>query len=210
MSREPPNYGLVTQAIRSRSLTGFVEHHDPLRARPNERRPNSLFTGPSVPYQKQAIERSWTEAFMGTAPQALKAYIDMHTVPPRDDVYGHFCAIVQSSGMGKSRLVDEFSRTNVVIPMNLRPLGTTGFPPADTSVRQYFSSHGPFITQHKSNRLWLCLLKALFSETANVIKGMTFDSHGKNRRSFYEKVVCKAEEKYNAPRVVTLTLAWQP
>jgi hypothetical protein len=63
------------------------------------------------------------------------------------------------------------------------------------------------------NRLWCCFLEALFSETANVIKGfnvetgklaehlhqyfssgMTFDNHGKNRRSLYEKVVRKAEE----------------
>ncbi|KAF8335689.1 uncharacterized protein EI90DRAFT_243511 [Cantharellus anzutake] len=34
--------------------------------------------------------------------------------------------------MGKSRLVDEFSRTNVAIPMNLRSYGTTGKSPFDS------------------------------------------------------------------------------
>jgi hypothetical protein len=36
------------------------------------------------------------------------------------DLYARFLAIVQSSGMGKSRMIDEFSKTHFVIPFNLR------------------------------------------------------------------------------------------
>jgi hypothetical protein len=35
-------------------------------------------------------------------------------------VYAHYTTIVQSSGMGKSRMVDELARNHFVIPINLR------------------------------------------------------------------------------------------
>jgi hypothetical protein len=35
-------------------------------------------------------------------------------------MYGRYCSIVQSSGMGKSRLLDEFSKSFFLIPINLR------------------------------------------------------------------------------------------
>jgi hypothetical protein len=39
------------------------------------------------------------------------------TLPPP---YGRYCSIIQSSGMGKSRLLDEFSKSYFLIPINLR------------------------------------------------------------------------------------------
>jgi hypothetical protein len=41
-------------------------------------------------------------------------------------VYAHFAAIVQSSGMGKSRTVDELAKGRFVIPLNLRGAKSTG------------------------------------------------------------------------------------
>jgi hypothetical protein len=35
-------------------------------------------------------------------------------------IYAHVLAIVQSSGMGKSRMIDELSKDHFVIPLNLR------------------------------------------------------------------------------------------
>lgn len=71
-------------------------------------------------------------------------------------IYARYCSIVQSSGMGKSRLLDEFARGFFTIPINLRPAksdGTSclslpimdhqarlflvGFPPADVQVRDF-------------------------------------------------------------------------
>jgi hypothetical protein len=37
-----------------------------------------------------------------------------------EDNYARYTSIVQSSGMGKSRTVDELSKTHLVVPMNLR------------------------------------------------------------------------------------------
>lgn len=36
------------------------------------------------------------------------------------DLYARLLAIVQSSGMGKSRMIDELAKNHFVIPLNLR------------------------------------------------------------------------------------------
>src|SRR6202022_3495122 len=41
-------------------------------------------------------------------------------------VYAHYAAIVQSSGIGKSRTVDEMGKVHFSIPINLRDADSTG------------------------------------------------------------------------------------
>ena len=69
-------------------------------------------------------EESWTATFVGTSSlmglqqhvvEQLRRLTEEGPKP-----YGHFCSIVQSSGMGKSRLLDEFSKEYFLIPINLR------------------------------------------------------------------------------------------
>ncbi len=43
-----------------------------------------------------------------------------HFQPPSSTVYAHYTALVQSSGMGKSRTVDEMAKDHFLIPINLR------------------------------------------------------------------------------------------
>lgn len=73
-----------------------------------------------------AIEESWTDKFIGKAPQALREHIqDCCKKAAADEgpsYYGKFIPIIQSSGMGKSRLADEFSMSSFLIPINLRPV----------------------------------------------------------------------------------------
>ena len=73
-----------------------------------------------------AIVNSWTAAFVDQSPvdglrghivQLLESEILKKTTT---QTYGRYCSLVQSSGMGKSRLVDEFSKMFFLIPMNLR------------------------------------------------------------------------------------------
>ena len=44
-------------------------------------------------------------------------------------VYAPLLSIVQSSGTGKSRLIDELSKAHIVIPVNLRKRGEKGTKP---------------------------------------------------------------------------------
>ncbi|KAH9044421.1 hypothetical protein EDB85DRAFT_1884938 [Lactarius pseudohatsudake] len=78
---------------------------------------------------KEVIMRSWQVPFIGE--HALKA-LKLHVVKQKKKwTYGPYCSIVQSSGMGKLHLLDEFSQTNFLIPINLCKPGTDGFPPPD-------------------------------------------------------------------------------
>jgi len=65
-------------------------------------------------------------SFQGGAAQALWNHISGHYNCQHSRVYAHYTAIVQSSGMGKSRTVDELGKTHFVIPINLRGSHSTG------------------------------------------------------------------------------------
>ena len=75
--------------------------------------------------------------------------------------YARFCPIVQSSGMGKSRLLDEFSKNHFLIPINLRPGNSgasfylfitfmarysrlLGYPPPDVAVRVFLTRYDSY------------------------------------------------------------------
>jgi hypothetical protein len=55
--------------------------------------------------------------YRGNIAQVLYEYMESHNNP---DLYARLLAIVQSSGMGKSRMIDELSKSYFVIPLNLR------------------------------------------------------------------------------------------
>jgi hypothetical protein len=70
--------------------------------------------------------RSWERAYNGQAAKVLWTYIRDHYDPSGDSIYAHFCSVVQSSGMGKSRTVDELGKEHFSIPINLRVARSTG------------------------------------------------------------------------------------
>jgi hypothetical protein len=80
-----------------------------------------------------AIERSWTTCFAGDSLNLLKKHV--HDQMRTTGMYARYNMIIQSSGMGKSRLLDEFSKHHFLIPINLRPEGSEG-------VSCSFQAHG--------------------------------------------------------------------
>jgi hypothetical protein len=71
-----------------------------------------------------ATEEAWTQPYIGGAHTCL--YEVMEALQKRKEAYGRFLSVVQSSGTGKSRMVDELSKQHLVIPINLRPDGERG------------------------------------------------------------------------------------
>lgn len=72
-----------------------------------------------------AVEESWNADFIDKSPlDGLRRHIADEL--DLGDSYGRFCVIVQSSGMGKSRLLDEHSKNYFMIPINLRSSDTRG------------------------------------------------------------------------------------
>src|SRR6266702_7656149 len=78
-----------------------------------------------------ATENSWTAAFIGTSPiKGLKLHVieqlNLGVSKLTQRAFGRYCSIVQSSGMGKSRLLDELSKDFFLIPINLRSVSGRG------------------------------------------------------------------------------------
>ncbi|KIY53567.1 hypothetical protein FISHEDRAFT_68783 [Fistulina hepatica ATCC 64428] len=159
---------------------------------------------PSV-HRKEMV-RSWTRPYTGNAPDALWKHIEDHIVVWAS--YAPYCSIVQSSGTGKSRCIDEFSKTHFVIPINLRDPLVTGFPAADAALHGLFTPRS--IHGYSSGQIYTLMevfLIALFEEVEKVIakhasnsedlpswfrqymtEGQTFESQGQKRKSLYEAV----------------------
>ena len=75
---------------------------------------------------RPAVKLSWTADFVRQ--DSLKA-LELHIQEQMLEVgaYARYCSIIQSSGMAKLRLLDEFGK-NFLIPVNLRPKDSKGMP----------------------------------------------------------------------------------
>lgn len=79
-----------------------------------------------IKYCHKATEYSWVCEYIGNASEELWNHINKAFRDPKVKYYAYYLAIVQSSGMGKSRSVDELSKKHIVIPMNLRDAKSGG------------------------------------------------------------------------------------
>ncbi|KAH0825812.1 hypothetical protein J3R83DRAFT_8816, partial [Lanmaoa asiatica] len=178
-----------------------------------------------------ATQSSWVTEYRGNAALALLSHIqDCVSPPPRDTTrgssahddlhYAKYTALVQSSGMGKSRTVDELSKYELVIPMVLQGSGYTGYPPGDQDVYAFLSSRCS--SDKESFNRACAFLQAVFEETKSILEGMdigrpvaeqfrarmtdemTGKSHGQYRVEFYRGAIQKANsvshDKITMPR----------
>ncbi|KAK0504698.1 hypothetical protein EDD18DRAFT_1125991 [Armillaria luteobubalina] len=167
--------------------------------------------------QAQVTERSWSSTFQGRAVKALEAHVQHYLVAGKipNQHYVPFTSIIQSSGMGKSRLIDEFSKTYFVIPINLRDASSSGFPPRDQAVYDYLNEAK---TENGSLQRICRFLIALFRHTEGIVnseeicsrmnesqmlapafrnymtKGQDMFTTSKLRTTFYQQVVKAATE----------------
>ncbi|KAF9505312.1 hypothetical protein BS47DRAFT_1400537 [Hydnum rufescens UP504] len=102
--------------------------------------------------------------------------------------------VTQSSGTGKSRMIDELSKEHLVIPIVLRD--SDGYPPPDIAPRDWFLQAS---TPERAQKCAIAFLMALFETTKEIIGGiddLTPPRQAKRYRrpsvlnsSFYERVV---------------------
>ncbi|KAH7890620.1 hypothetical protein F5I97DRAFT_1923094 [Phlebopus sp. FC_14] len=123
--------------------------------------------------------------------------------------YANSAAIIQSSGSGKSRTVDELADLVFTIPFNLRHSGEHGsaaYPPQDTYVRNYLCNINNVEdideAQHRAHRFLSHLFLEVAKEVEQVFSGRyastaqdlahTWKCHlskKKNRSKLYKRVV---------------------
>ncbi|KIM81083.1 hypothetical protein PILCRDRAFT_9111 [Piloderma croceum F 1598] len=85
-----------------------------------------------------ATLRSWDTVYEGDVAQAVICYVTRRHMDDTKREYAKYIFIILSSGMGKSRMIDEVSKTKFTIPLCLRS-GITGFPAPDTEVRDFLT-----------------------------------------------------------------------
>ncbi|KAH8116528.1 hypothetical protein DFH11DRAFT_1742176 [Phellopilus nigrolimitatus] len=167
--------------------------------------------------EKTIMAIGWNREFVGTMDKALWVHIkECFDEFSLDKKYANFCPIIQSSGTGKSRVVDQLGRTHFILPICLRDPKTTGFPPADNSIRN-FLTNGSTCTKLQAEKHVEAFLSALFRKTLELLRnlyednpdmdywqmagdfrrrmseGQTMNHTNKFRTNFYNRVVTAAE-----------------
>ncbi|KAL0945534.1 hypothetical protein HGRIS_014895 [Hohenbuehelia grisea] len=170
---------------------------------------------------------SWQGQYYGDACRALWNYI-CTKFPPNEDphaqsaaevkklvqFYAFYIVLFQSSGTGKSRVIDELAKSVFLIPICLRG-DSHGYPPVDAEVRRYLVGGDNRASVYA--RCWV-FLQALFIRTAKVLEQDEFKeldytetarlfrqkmtenmmgrAHNTFRQEFYREVVQDADSSY--------------
>jgi hypothetical protein len=114
------------------ALIKFLDQHEPVEAI------DDIDHDDTVAATMSSLQRQWDKEFKGNAIMALEQKIEKaEKVFSKAKYYGRIMSIIQSSGMGKSRLVDELGKETLSISFTLRENAETGFPPGDPEVTSY-------------------------------------------------------------------------
>ncbi|KAG9080601.1 hypothetical protein FRC06_006366, partial [Ceratobasidium sp. 370] len=105
--------GLDEVRLKSKDLFTIMEHpifSDMLAAASRSKKIQTVAPFDVGGDQLLATKRAWKEPYVGSAPRLLRKAIDQMNAQRADKDYANFLPIIQSSGMGKSRTVDELAR----------------------------------------------------------------------------------------------------
>ncbi|KAJ3886351.1 hypothetical protein GG344DRAFT_69746 [Lentinula edodes] len=99
------------------------------------------------PTNYDQVTRAWNQDYIGSHDKLLLQNMDSSQSP---ESYGNVAAIVQSSGFGKSRTVDEIAKQVFTIPMNVRNPSDTSFgayPPPDLELHEFLANSRRLVSQ---------------------------------------------------------------
>ncbi|PIL27971.1 hypothetical protein GSI_09915 [Ganoderma sinense ZZ0214-1] len=155
------------------------------------------------PISLQAIVGGWNTPFIGTAHMTLARNIrEMYQKVHRESTdrkYMTHASMVQSSGSGKSRLIDMVSETIFTIPFNVRDPGardaaSRSWPPADDGIRSLLVDLTKGSQEASLHARYLYFFQAVFEETRKEV-----EQHAGNRaKAWHEHLEENNGEKRNA------------
>ncbi|KAJ7211187.1 hypothetical protein GGX14DRAFT_623762 [Mycena pura] len=197
--------------LREDCRKAIVEHdpRDLLRNRQimQQRRDDEIDFFDIDPMVLSAVKEAWDCNYVGDFAEILVQAIDK-ALGSSAGGYSNLGSIIQSSGYGKSRMVDEVAKSRFTFPFNLRPAeesASLAYPHPDNCVREYFSR------KHKQNVLTRDRLffLHLFDLTFKKLNSIEFESKTaaelpelwrewlkSNRSDFYGYVARTAEEDF--------------
>ncbi|KAG7091989.1 hypothetical protein E1B28_008376 [Marasmius oreades] len=170
---------------------------------------NTSYPAEDIQYFKEAFEKNYRSSH----PDILLSAMDLYHLD--ETYYNRSFSVVQSSGMGKSRLVDHSATLRFTIPFNIQQDIQSGgrvYPPSDRKVRDFITA--TFENEVDAVTWPLVFLQALFTETVvqlkNYKKGQpqaiarlwydwmkkesTVYEVGKERTKFYDRVEHEARK----------------
>ena len=116
---------------------------------------------PEIAIPVAYLRQAWEQEYTGPALQIFQKQVQhLHNTFDDSLHYAKVLAIVQSSGVGKSRLVDEFSKRHLGVVYTLRGGDESGYPPGDIEI-------STFLLQARQRNLHHAGVIALFSATFN-------------------------------------------
>ena len=99
------------------------------------------------------LRQQWQAEYQGTSLSAFKELLSFNQQlwdSAQDKYYAKSVNIIQSSGIGKSRLISEYTKGDFTIIYTLRTEGEIGYPPGDTEVTSFLrSSVKTMLNTHK-------------------------------------------------------------
>jgi len=107
----------------------------PERRSGGERQPGTL----------RSLRQQWQAEYQGTSLSAFKQILSQNQNlwdSAQDKFYAKSVTIIQSSGVGKSRLISEYAKECFTIIYTLRNEGEMGYPPGDTEVTNFLCIGG--------------------------------------------------------------------
>ncbi|KAG8707118.1 hypothetical protein FRC11_007674 [Ceratobasidium sp. 423] len=163
---------LLKTAYKQKSFSNLVE--EPLiRVLANLIEDSIMGSSPLVKSDRNtSFQVAFQIPYQGNLPRHFIDVLNMYSRQSKgaSKLYNKSISIIQSSGMGKSRLVQEVADQVFTIPANLREKlgeGMKAYPPPDEKLRSYFEKH-----EHKSDDLlqaeYSILLKHIFSQAARI------------------------------------------
>ncbi|KAF8494140.1 hypothetical protein F5888DRAFT_1848288 [Russula emetica] len=173
------------------------------------------------PTRGLATKDAWGGKYKGDLADVLRETIADYLFKDRTP-YARLTTVVNSSGTGKSRMVDQLGTEIITVPMCLRQGRRQGFPPLDMELRDWLVSglgdratvqkrlhgfiysllmvtHKQLVTIAKQQDISKLLvvnrqkkLASAFRE--HMTKGQSYHSSNSDRRIFYEKVIATAKQ----------------
>ncbi|KAF8759501.1 hypothetical protein RHS01_01378 [Rhizoctonia solani] len=111
--------------------------------------------------------------------------------------YNWSISVVQSSGMGKSRMVEEAAKMVFTIPINIReklPEGRITYPPPDKNIREFFLKRQS-LSDKQQKVDYMIFFKFLFAKIHQVVQGQgRIVEVGIGRKRLYDSVIEDTEQ----------------
>ncbi|EJU02213.1 hypothetical protein DACRYDRAFT_107146 [Dacryopinax primogenitus] len=123
----------------------------------------------SVRAQEQITIKSWSAEYEGDGVKIFQTHIRKcsRMMTQRSDHYAANFVVANSSGMGKTRMIDESSKTQFTVLLVLRN-ARGGFPPPDSDVLEYFLSS---TRKNNCQTAIICFLATLYDQLAKLLQG---------------------------------------